>query len=269
MKDWKTRLWKWMGGGVKSVVLAVSLTLILPGAAQAEGLRIAAAADLKFAMDELVRDYGKSLPGVQDRVEVVYGSSGKFFAQIQQGAPYDLFFSADISYPRQLLAAGAGVGVVIPYAVGRLTLWSSRRDAENMSLDDLADPSIRRIALANPKHAPYGKRAEEALRAAGVWEKVEHKLVYGENIAQAAQYVQTGNADVGMIALSLALHPELARQGGYRIIPAHLHQALDQGFVMTRRAVGNSAAQRFSDYMRSAAARAVMERYGFALPAVR
>ena len=136
-----------------------------------------------------------------------------------------------------------------------------------MTLADLTDPSIRKIAIANPQHAPYGKRAEEALKAAGVWDKIKPKLVYGENIAQTAQYVQSGNAQVGIIALSLALGPELARQGSYALIPDKLHQPLEQGFIITRRAADNSLARAFARFMASKEARAIMTRYGFALPA--
>jgi molybdate transport system substrate-binding protein len=135
-----------------------------------------------------------------------------------------------------------------------------------MTLESLTDPKITRIAIANPQHAPYGKRAEEALRASGLWEKVEPKLVYGENIAHTAQFVQTGNAQVGVIALSLAVNPELASKGGYWLIPDQLHEPLEQGFIITKPAATNALAKRFADYMGSKPARAVMTKYGFVLP---
>lgn len=229
-----------------------------------EKITIAAAADLKFALDEIVVLFSKAHPA--DRVETIYGSSGKFQTQIRQGAPFDLYFSADIAYPRALKAEGFAASEVQPYAVGRIVLWSPSRDAGRMTLADLAEPAIRKIAIANPKHAPYGKRAEEALRAAGVWEKVEAKLVYGENVAQTAQFVQTGNAQAGIVALSLALSPELARQGGYALISDKLHQPLEQGFIVTRRAAGNLLAQAFARFMTGQDARAVMTHYGFGLP---
>ena len=244
--------------------LLVVCLLLLATTAHAGKVTIAAAADLKFAMDEIVATFKKANPA--DEVEVIYGSSGKFYAQIQQGAPYDLYFSADIGFPRELVKAGFAASGVRPYAFGRIVLWSASLDASRMTLASLTDPKITRIAIANPKHAPYGKRAEEALRAAGLWEKVEPKLVYGENIAHTAQFVQTGNAQVGIIALSLALNPELAGKGGYWLIPATLHEPLEQGFIITKRAEGNALAKRFADYMDSQAARAVMVRYGFALP---
>lgn len=139
-------------------------------------------------------------------------------------------------------------------------------DAGRMTLESLADPKISRIAIANPQHAPYGKRAEEALRNSGLWEKIEPKLVYGENIANTAQFVQTGNAQVGIIALSLAVNPALASRGGYWLIPDKLHEPLEQGYIVTRRAEGNKLARRFADYMGGKAARNVMTKYGFLLP---
>ena len=229
-----------------------------------EKITIAAAADLKFALDEIVVLFSRLHPA--DRVETIYGSSGKFQTQIRQGAPFDLYFSADIAYPRALKEEGFAASEVQPYAVGRIVLWSPSRDAAKMTLADLADPSIHKIAIANPKHAPYGKRAEEALKAADVWEKVEAKLVYGENVAQAAQFVQTGNAQVGIIALSLALSPELAKQGGYALISDKLHQPLEQGFIITKRAAANPLAQSFARFMSDKEARAIMTRYGFVLP---
>lgn len=246
------------------VVLAVMLLVLCPFA-RANDITVAAAADLKFALDEIVTDFKQSNPN--DEIKVIYGSSGKLHTQIQQGAPYDLFFSADISFPKELKESGLAASEVKPYAIGRIVLWSATMDATKMTLQSLTDPKITRIAIANPKHAPYGKRAEEALRASGLWDKVEAKLVYGENIAQTAQFVQTGNAQVGIIALSLAVNQELASKGGYWLIPDQLHEPLQQGFVITKRAAGNPLAKQFAEYMESKAARSVMTKYGFVLPA--
>ena len=244
--------------------LWVLCSLLFALSAQAGQITIAAAADLKFALDEIVSTFKKAHPG--DTLEVIYGSSGKFHTQIQQGAPYDLYFSADIGFARELAKAGLAASEVKPYAIGRIVLWSNSLDASKLTLDSLADPKITRIAIANPKHAPYGKRAEEALRASGMWDKIEPKLVYGENIAHAAQFVQTGNAQVGIIALALAIYPELSRKGGYWLVPDTLHEPLEQGFIITQRAAGNALAKRFGDYMGDKAARAVMSKYGFVLP---
>ncbi len=240
------------------ILLSISATV------HAEQITIAAAADLKFAMDEIVVKFKRENP--ESDVEVIYGSSGKFHTQIQQGAPYDLYFSADIAFPRELVKNGFATSEVVPYALGRIVLWSTTMEANKMTLDHLTNTSISRIAIANPRHAPYGKRAEEALRATGIWEKVKPKLVYGENIAQTAQFVQTGNAQVGIIALSLALNPELANKGGYWLIPERLHAPLEQGFIITKRGEGNALAKQFADYMHDTNTRAIMTKYGFVLP---
>lgn len=245
-------------------ILIFICALVLSMSAYAEKINIAAAADLKFAMDEIVAKFREA--NAKDDVDVIYGSSGKFYTQIQQGAPYDLYFSADIAFPRELARSGFSFSEVIPYAFGRIVLWSATMEANKMSLDSLTSSKISHIAIANPKHAPYGKRAEEALRASRLWERVEPKLVYGENIAHTAQFVQTGNAQVGIIALSLALNPALANKGGYWLIPDTLHAPLEQAFIITKRAQGNDLAKKFADYMRSSATRTIMTKYGFVLP---
>jgi len=245
-------------------ILIFICALVLSMSAYAEKINIAAAADLKFAMDEIVAKFREA--NAKDDVDVIYGSSGKFYTQIQQGAPYDLYFSADIAFPRELAKSGFSFSEVMPYAFGRIVLWSATMEANKMSLDSLASSKISHIAIANPKHAPYGKRAEEALRASRLWERVEPKLVYGENIAHTAQFVQTGNAQVGIIALSLALNPALANKGGYWLIPDTLHAPLEQAFIITKRAQGNDLAKKFADYMRSSATRTIMTKYGFVLP---
>ena len=248
---------------LKKILLTLCL-LVAPLSLHAEKITVAAAADLKFAMTDLVTAFQKTNPSEQ--VDVIYGSSGNFSAQIQQAATYDLFFSADVAFPKDLLKGGYASSEVIPYAIGRIVLWSASLDASKMTLESLTDPKITHIAIANPKHAPYGKRAEEALRASGLWEKIEPKLVYGENIAATAQYVQSGNAQVGIIALSLAINPELAAKGGYYLIPDSLYAPLEQGFIITKRAADNTLAKRFGDFMSTPDARAIMKKYGFVLP---
>jgi len=249
-----------------SLLVGISF-LLVTATANAEKITIAAAADLKYAMDEIVTDFNKIHP--VDHVDVVYGSSGKFHAQIQQDAPYDLFFSADISFPRELARKGFAASDVTPYAVGRIVLWSVDMDAAKMTMNSLTDGKISRIAIANPKHAPYGKRAEEALRTSKLWDTLQSKLIFGENISQVAQYVKSGNAQVGIVALSLVLSAELAKKGGYYLIPENLHTPLEQGYIITRRGGKNSLARQFADYMGAKQARAVMTRYGFILPGER
>lgn len=245
--------------------IAVIIILLLSSAsAHAESINIAAAADLKFALDEIISGFNREHSG--DQIQATYGSSGRFHTQIRQGAPYDMFFSADIVYPRELAKSGLAASEVKPYGLGRIVLWSSSMNAARMTLASLSDPMIKRIAIANPKHAPYGKRAEEALRAAALWEKLQPKMVLGENISQTAQYVQSGNAQIGIIALSLALGPELAKTGGYSLIPENLHAPLEQGYIITRRGADKPLVKKFAQYIESKKARSVMARYGFKQP---
>lgn len=243
---------------------AIACLLMLAPAGAAEKITIAAAADLKFAMDEIVASFRASHPG--DEIDVAFGSSGKFHTQIQQDAPFDIFFSADVGFAKELKAAGFAVSEPKLYAIGRIVLWSPSRDASKMSLKDLVNPKLHKIAIANPKHAPYGKRAEEALRAVKLWDKLQDKLVFGENIAQTAQYVQTGAADIGIIALSLAVNKELASKGGYALIPDNLHAPLEQAYVITKHGADNPLAKAFAQYMSAPEARRIMIRYGFVLP---
>lgn len=242
----------------------ICLTVASVPAAFAGKLTVAAAADMKFAMADIVAAFNQSHPG--DKVEVTFGSSGKAFTQIQQGAPYDMFFSADIKFPKELIAKGFAQPEPIPYAVGRLVLWSTDPKVKTMTMQDLLASDIKKIAIANPKHAPYGKRAEEALKASGVWEKIESKLVLGEDIVQTSQFVQTGNAQVGLLALSLAMSPKMSQLGFYQLLPDSLHEPLNQAFVITKHGKDNPLATTFADYMQSPASRATMVRYGFALP---
>ncbi|HEY8681921.1 MAG TPA: molybdate ABC transporter substrate-binding protein [Rhodanobacter sp.] len=243
-------------------MFALALALVSLPAAARDSITIAAAADLKFAMDDIVTAFRQAHP--DDTVQVSYGSSGQFTTQIQQGAPFDLFFSADIAYPQALAKAGLAASTPKRYATGRIALWSATVDASKLTLQDLARPEFDRIAIANPEHAPYGKRAVQALHASGVWDKVQGKLVYGENIAQTAQFVQTGNARIGIIALSLAMNPAFASRGGYALIPASLYEPLEQGFVITRRAAGNPLALAFARFMDSTQAKTILQHYGFA-----
>ncbi len=240
------------------------LSFLLSRPLLAETLTIAAAADLKFAMAEVVEQFRAGRPG--DRIDVIYGSSGKFFTQIANGAPFDMYFSADITYPRELEHKGLTAGATRPYAIGRLVLWSLRPELAKMPLKDLPRAAIRKFAIANPQHAPYGLRAKEALEHQGVWETMRPKLVLGENIAHTAQFVDSGAAEAGIVALALVLSPTMAGKGEWTLIPAEWHEPLEQGYAITRRAAGNALALAFADYMASEPARVIMRRYGFTLP---
>jgi molybdate transport system substrate-binding protein len=232
----------------------------------ADELNVAAASDLSFAMKELATSYEKQSGTV---VKVTLGSSGNFFTQIQNGAPFDLFFAADIGYPKKLEAAGFGEpGTLYQYATGKIVIWvpaGSKLDV-NRGLGVLTDPSVRKIAIANPKHAPYGRAAVAAMTKQGIYDKITDKLVFGENISQTAQFVESGNADVGIIALSLALAPAMADKGKYFEIPQDLYPPLDQGAIVIKASQKKEQAKQFLAYLKTPESVALLQRYGFKLP---
>lgn len=234
------------------------------GLSQAATVRVAAAADLRYAFNELLPLFQKNYP--EHQLELVMGSSGKFTQQIENGAPFDIFFSADVDLPKKLLTSGKAVAPVTPYAVGRIVLWSAKVDASQLNLESLIRPEFRKIAIASPDHAPYGARAKEALQRSGVWPRVQHKLVFGENIAHTAQLIDSQAAEVGIIALSLALSDTLKAKGGYSLIPANTHQPLLQAFVITHHGRNNPGARALAQFMHSPEARQLMQRHGFGLP---
>lgn len=239
-----------------------------PRAPTPHRIRVAAASDLRFALDELVTKYEASRPGVE--IPVTYGSSGNFFSQLSNKAPYDLFLSADAEYPRKLAEAGLAVrGSEFLYARGRLVLWVARAsslDVERRGLEAVTDPSVRKIAIANPRHAPYGRAAEAALKTAGLYERVRDRLVLGENIAQTAQFVESGAADAGLIALSLATAPALLDKGRFWTVPATLHPKIEQGGAILSWAGDPPAARDFAAFLTSETGQETLARYGFDRP---
>jgi molybdate transport system substrate-binding protein len=232
----------------------------------AEEIAVAAASDLNFAIKDLIAEYEKA---TGTHVKLSLGSSGNFYAQIQNGAPFDLYFSADIGYPKKLEEAGLTVpGSLYRYAVGRIVLWtnhSSRRDVAK-GLEILRDPAIKKIAIANPKHAPYGRAAVAAMQHFKVYDEAKARLVLGENISQAAQFVESGACDVGVIALSLALAPTMKAAGTYWEIPSEAHPPLEQGAAILKSSKQQKTAQHFVEFMQSAKGQEIMSRYGFTLP---
>jgi molybdate transport system substrate-binding protein len=253
---------------VRTVFAALILALIVGGSvrAQKQEVRVAAAADLKFAMGDLARQYGQH---TGNSVDATFGSSGNFFSQLQNGAPFDVFFSADIDYPRKLEAAGLGEpGTLYEYAVGRIVIWmppDATVDVAKLGWAVLLDARVQKIAIANPEHAPYGRAAVAALRKAGIYEQVAAKLVYGENISQAAQFVQSGNAQAGMVALSLATSPAM-KDGKRWEIPAEMHSPIQQAAIVLKDAKNKKAGEAFLEFVKSEAGRATLAKYGFSFP---
>jgi molybdate transport system substrate-binding protein len=252
---------------IKRNLLTISLLLLFTTQLRAQQrgkILIAAASDLKFALDSLASIFKKNNSGT---VDITYGSSGKLSEQISNGAPFDLFFSADIAYPEQLKAKGLTISEVYPYAIGRIVIWSKKIDPQIDGVRSLLKSSIKKIAIANPQHAPYGKRAEEALHYYKVSKNVNNKLVYGENISQTAQFITTGAADIGIIALSLALSPNMKKENGkYFLIPETAHEPLMQGLVLTQHAKGNELASSFQQFVNSDAANTILRYFGFSKP---
>src|SRR5262245_29981708 len=231
-------------------------------------VRVAAAADLKFALDEVSAEFMAKNPGI--KVSVTYGSSGTLFAQLTNEAPFDLFLSADIDYPRKLIEQGRAVkDSEFLYAVGHLVVWvpnNSKLDLEKLGIRAAPDSSVRKAAVANPRTAPYGRAAEAALKQLGVYEAVRDRLVFGENIAQTAQFVESGAADVGLIALSLALSPAMRDKGRYWSVPLDAYPRLEQGGVILNNPKDAEAVQTFRTFLTSADGRVILKRYGFTLP---
>jgi molybdate transport system substrate-binding protein len=222
---------------------------------------VAAAADLKFAMDSLITIFKAGNPGIA--VKASYGSSGNFFAQISNGAPFDLFFSADMDYPKKLASQNLTLTPVKQYAVGQIVLWSKKFDPSKDKMNSLLNNAVSKISIANPAHAPYGKRARESLVYYKLYDRVKDKLVLGENISQTAEFVVSGAADIGIIALSLASSPSMRSQNGkYWLIPAETHQPLQQGYTLLKHASGNEVAKKFSDFIGTQKALSILKYFG-------
>lgn len=236
--------------------------------AQAGTLLVAAASDMVYCIDELGAAFRKQHPTAE--IKVTTGASGNFFAQIVRGAPFDVFLSADMDYPRRLAQeGGADLASLQTYAIGRLALWTldARFDpARGMRL--LADARLSRVAIANPDVAPYGRAARAALIHHGVWRGLQGKLATGENVAQAAQFVQTGNAQVGIVSLATVLSPRLAGVGRHYVVPQDGIAPIEQGAVVTRHGQGNPLAAQFLQFLHTPTARAILQRSGFGLPPV-
>jgi molybdate transport system substrate-binding protein len=231
-------------------------------------LLIAAAADLKFALDEVLVEFRKAHP--EHDTKTSYGSSGNLYAQIDNGAPFDIFFSADVKFPGQLIERGRGEkDSLFLYAVGRIVVWvpkDSKLDVERLGIQALLDPAVRKIAIANPKHAPYGAAAVAAMKKLGVHDQVSGKFVLGENVAQTAQFVQSGAADIGVIALSLAIAPRMKAEGRYWEVPLTDYPRMEQAGVIRTGAANAEGARQLRALLIAEKGRAVLQRYGFIVP---
>lgn len=254
---------------VSCILLVASIVLsVTAGRARekkrADEITVAAASDLSIALKEIGDSYEKKT-GV--KVNCSFGASGALTQQIQNGAPFDLFFSADMDYPRQLIAAGEADGATLyQYAVGRLVLWvpeGSPLDVEHKDMSVLLDPSVKKIAIANPQHAPYGRAAVAALKHDGVYDRVADRLVLGENVSQAAQFVESGNAQAGFVALAHAVAPGIGGKGKYWEVPAEDYPPLLQGVVVLSHSQHKKEATQFLEYVKTKESAGLFQKYGF------
>lgn len=247
-------------------LLAVLVFLITASSAFAQDLLVAAAADLNFVLPEIAARYQQK---TGKKVAFTFGSSGNFYQQIRNGAPFDLFFSADEQYPAKLEQEGfAEPGTLYAYAVGKLVIYVPSNSKLDLSqgLKVLLAPEVHKIAIANPQHAPYGRAAAEALTKEGIYNKVKDKLVLGENISQTAQFVQSGNADVGIIALSLASAPAMKTKGRFVEVPASDYAPIRQAAIVSRSSQQKEEARGFLKFLQQPEIVNLMSRYGFGRP---
>ncbi|MBV9182284.1 MAG: molybdate ABC transporter substrate-binding protein [Acidobacteria bacterium] len=249
------------------IILTAMLWLVFLGrAGMAQEIRVAAAADLQSAFDVLGEQFKRN-SGIS--VKLAYGSSGDFFHQLESGAPFDMFFSANLDYAKALEADGHALPEsYYEYARGKIVLWSRKevRVELGSGLHGLLDSSIKRVAIANPQHAPYGQAAVAALKKENIYESVERKLVIAENVSQAASFVLSGAADAGIIALSLAKSPHMRDQGYYAEIPTADYQPLVQACVVLRSSRNQEAATQFLTFLKTPAAAQLLRSYGFEIP---
>ena len=232
----------------------------------AQEITVAAAADLQFVMQKTTACFHKE---TGKTVKVINGSSGNFFQQIQNGGPFDMFFSANVDYPKKLEAAGlTEPGSLYQYATGKIVLWvlnDSKLDI-NSGLKALLDPSVKKIAIANPQHAPYGQAAVSALKAENLYDKLSKKFILGENISQTASFIVSGAADTGIVALSLAVSPNMKGKGRYFEIPASEYPPIEQACVILKSSQQKATAKAFLEYIKTPVIKDLFRSYGFAVP---
>ncbi len=246
--------------------LLTVLLLFAGTIAASQEITVAAAADMSAALPELVSAYTKK---TGQTVKLSFGASGNLTNQIRNGAPFDVFFSADEQYPQQLITEGlASKDTLYRYAVGRLVLWvprDSQLNVDKLGIKALLDPSVKKISIANPATAPYGRAAEATLRHFEIYDQVSSRLVLGENVSQAAQFVESGNAQAGLIALSHALAPAMKDKGRYWTVPLDAYPTLNQAVVVISKSKQQEAARKFLDFLRGPEASSLLTSYGFSL----
>ncbi|MDR3653744.1 MAG: molybdate ABC transporter substrate-binding protein [Paludibacter sp.] len=244
--------------------IIISLTILLSTISMsAQKVNVAAAANLRYVLEEIKTVYVKQNP--KAKVNLTFGSSGMLIQQIQNGAAFDFFMAADNEFPLKLKEKGLTTGSMTTYAFGKLVMYSSTLELNNKGLEVLKSPSIRKIAIANPETAPYGERALELLKSQKLYDGLKSKIVFGNDISQTAQFAFTGNAEIGFIALSLALAPEMAGKGSYYIIPQKMYKPIEQACILIKTPVLNTEASKFKKFVLSPATKGIWEKWGYGL----
>lgn len=244
----------------------IALVAFVPILCASQEITVAAAADLQFAMPDIASQFQRH---TGKKVNVVYGSSGNFFQQIENGAPFDMFFSANLDYPKKLQDAGlVEAGTFHHYANGKIVIWVPNDSRLNIGsgLKMLLDPAIHKIAIANPLHAPYGQAAVSAMQKKQIYESVKDKLVLGESVSQAASFVVSGSAEIGIVALSLARSPAMKNQGRYTELPSDEYPPIEQACVILSGSKNKEIARHFLEFMQTQEAMEILANYGFSVP---
>jgi molybdate transport system substrate-binding protein len=257
-------------GALAGLALCLAWAPHAAGSSATRIIHVAAAANLKYALDEAVTAYEAGNPGAD--IRVTYGASGAFFSQIQNGAPFDLFLSADEAFPRKLVESGHASAAAFTYAYGRLVVWvptASNLDFEKKGLRALLDAAVQKIAIGNPAVAPYGTAARSALETAGLYEAVKGKLVLGQNVSQAAQFAQSSNAQAAFLPLSLAIVPPLSKEGRHWPVPPNTYAQIGQAGVILRSASDPELAKSFASFLLGPLGRSILLKYGYWLPQVK
>ena len=246
---------------MKKIVLGL---IIFCSSIFADKITIFAASDLKFALDDIRKEFLKEYKN--NEIEMIYGSSGKGMHQIENGAPFDIFFSANMGFIEKLYKQGDVTSKPKMYALGRIVIWSNNKSFDSSKgFENLKEPWVKKIAIANPTHAPYGEKAKQAMESLNIYNTLKSKFVLGENISQTAAFIESGAADVGVIALSLVLAPNIANDkfNSYYLIDDKLHEPLEQGYGITKIGSKKELSQKFYDFMETSNANEIMKKYGF------
>lgn len=249
---------------MKKLLLAAVMILAINASLLAEKITLFAAADLRYALSEIKEEFLKQ--NSKDEVEMIFGSSGKGMHQIENGAPYDIYFSANMTFVEKLYKQGDVTTKPKLYAVGRVVIWSKHKEFNpEAGFENLTQDWVQKIAIANPAHAPYGEKAKQALESMKMFKTIEPKLVLGENISQTAGFIASEAADIGVIALSLALAPTIAqtRHNRYYLIDSKLYEPLMQGYGITKKGSFKALSKKFYDFMNTKTVDAIMKKYGF------